>query len=42
MYVLQRAGRWIAELLESFDDALIALDRDVEYEPDTTPFTAVN
>jgi hypothetical protein len=29
MFVLQRAGRWFAGLLEAFDDALVALDDDV-------------
>jgi hypothetical protein len=29
MLVLQRAGRWLAGLLEAFDDALVALDDDV-------------
>jgi hypothetical protein len=28
MFLLQRAGRWIAGLLEAFDDALVALDDD--------------
>lgn len=32
MFVLHVAGRWLADLLESFDDALVALDRDVELE----------
>ncbi len=30
MFVLQRAGEWFAGLLESFDDALVALDDDVD------------
>lgn len=30
MYVLHRAGRWFAGLFEAFDDALVALDDDVE------------
>lgn len=30
MFVLQRAGRWIAGLLEAFDEALVALDDDVD------------
>lgn len=30
MFVLHRAGRWLADLLERFDDALIALDHDVD------------
>ena len=28
MFVLHRAGRWFAGLLEAFDDALVALDDD--------------
>jgi hypothetical protein len=32
MFVLHRAGRWLADLLESFDDALVALDHDVDLE----------
>jgi hypothetical protein len=28
MFVLNRAGRWFASLLETFDDALVALDDD--------------
>ncbi len=28
MFVLQRAGRWFAGLLEAFDDALLPLDDD--------------
>ena len=28
MIVLLRAGRWFTSLLESFDDALVALDDD--------------
>jgi hypothetical protein len=32
MCVLHRAGRWLADLLECFDDALVALDHDVELE----------
>jgi hypothetical protein len=28
MFVLHRAGKWFASLLEAFDDALIALDDD--------------
>jgi hypothetical protein len=30
MSVLHRAGQWFAGLFESFDDALVALDDDVE------------
>ena len=30
MIVLLRAGRWLAGLLESFDDALVALDDDTD------------
>lgn len=30
MIVLVRAGRWLAGLLESFDDALVALDDDAD------------
>ena len=29
MFVLHRAGKWFAGLLEAFDDALVALDDDV-------------
>ncbi len=36
MFVLHRAGRWFAELLESFDNALLALDHDVEAESTAT------
>jgi hypothetical protein len=32
MFVLHRAGRWLADLLERFDDALVALDHDVDAE----------
>ncbi len=32
MFVLHRAGRWFADLLERFDDALVALDHDVEVD----------
>jgi hypothetical protein len=35
MCVLHHAGRWLAELLERFDDALVALDHDVDFEPTT-------
>jgi hypothetical protein len=34
MFVLHRAGRWLAGLLEAFDDALVALDDDAT--PTTT------
>ena len=30
MFVLHRAGRWFAGLLEAFDDALVALDDDAD------------
>jgi hypothetical protein len=30
MFVLHRAGRWFTELLQSFDDALVALDDDID------------
>ena len=30
MFVLHRAGKWFAGLLEAFDDALVALDDDVD------------
>lgn len=30
MIVFQRAGRWIAGLFEAFDEALLALDDDIE------------
>jgi hypothetical protein len=30
MFVLNRAGRWFAGLLEAFDEALVALDDDVD------------
>jgi hypothetical protein len=30
MFVLHRAGKWLAGLLEAFDDALVALDDDVD------------
>jgi hypothetical protein len=30
MFVLHRAGRWFLGLFEAFDDALIALDDDVD------------
>jgi hypothetical protein len=30
MFVLHRAGRGIAGILEAFDDALVALDDDVD------------
>jgi hypothetical protein len=32
MFVLNRAGRWLADLLERFDDALVALDHDVDLD----------
>lgn len=30
MFVLQRAGRWFAQLFEAFDNALVALDDDLD------------
>jgi hypothetical protein len=30
MFVLHRAGQWFAGLFEAFDDALLALDDDVD------------
>jgi hypothetical protein len=33
MFVLHAASRWLADLLERFDDALVALDHDVDFEP---------
>jgi hypothetical protein len=30
MFVLHRASRWFAGLFEAFDDALVALDDDVD------------
>jgi len=30
MFVLHRAGQWLADLFEAFDDALVALDDDVD------------
>jgi len=30
MFVLHCAGHWFARLFESFDDALVALDDDVD------------
>jgi hypothetical protein len=30
MFVLHRAGQWFLGLLETFDDALVALDDDVD------------
>jgi len=37
MFVLHRASRWFVELLEAFDDALLALDDDVDAPTLTTP-----
>jgi|GEM_PF-2280206 len=30
MFVLHRAGQWFAGLLQAFDDALVALDDDID------------
>jgi hypothetical protein len=30
MFVLHRAGQWFVALFEAFDDALIALDDDID------------
>jgi hypothetical protein len=32
MFVLNCAGRWLADLLERFDDTLVALDHDVDLD----------
>jgi len=34
MIVLHRAGHWLAELLQTFDEALLPLDHDVDAEND--------
>jgi len=30
MFVLHRAGQWFADLFQAFDDALVALDDDID------------
>lgn len=32
MFVLLRAGQWFAGLLQAFDDALVALDDDIDID----------